>query len=55
MIKYNILSKSTYALSSMFFNDKKVKTYIPLWGHFVCCGLDTIYDKNDMSKIEYFY
>jgi hypothetical protein len=55
MCNVTILSRSTYALSSMFFNDKKVKTYIPLWGHFVCCGLDTIYDKNDMSKIEYFY
>ena len=28
--------------------------YIPLWGHFVCCGLDTIYDENNKSKIEYF-
>ncbi len=55
MCNVTILSRSTYALSSMFFNNKKVKTYIPLWGHFVCCGLDTIYDKNDMSKIEYFY
>ena len=48
-----ILSRSTFALSSMFFNDTKIKTYIPLWGHFVCCGLDTIYDKN-IAKIEYF-
>ena len=50
-----ILSRSTYALSSTFFNNKKRKTYIPLWGHFVTCGLDTIYDKNDKSKLEYFY
>jgi len=54
MGKVVILSRSTFALSSMFFNDNKIKTYIPLWGHFVCCGLDTIYDKNDISKIEYF-
>ena len=54
MCKVVILSRSTFALSSMFFNDNKIKSYIPLWGHFVCCGLDTIYDKNDMSKIEYF-
>jgi hypothetical protein len=54
MCNVTILSRSTFALSSMFFNDKKIKTYIPLWGHFVCCGLDTIYDKNNDSKIEYF-
>ena len=54
MCKVVILSRSTFSLSSMFFNDNKIKTYIPLWGHFVCCGLDTIYDKNDVSKIEYF-
>ena len=49
-----ILSRSTFSLSSMFFNENKIKSYIPLWGHFTCCGLDTIYDKNDNSKIEYF-
>lgn len=54
MCNVTILSRSTFSLSSMFFNDKKKKTYIPLWGHFVCCGLDTIYDKNNISKIEYF-
>ena len=52
--KVVILSRSTFALSSIFFNNNKIKSYIPLWGHFVCCGLDTIYDKNDNSKIEYF-
>jgi hypothetical protein len=55
MCNVSILSRSTYALSSTFFNNKKLKTYIPLWGHFVTCGLDTIYDKNDKSKFEYFY
>jgi len=54
MCNVTILSRSTFALSSTFFNDKKIKTYIPLWGHFVCFGLDTIYDKNNISKIEYF-
>jgi hypothetical protein len=54
MCKVVILSRSTFALSSMFFNKNKLKTYIPLWGHFVCCGLDTVYDRNDPSKIEYF-
>jgi hypothetical protein len=39
----------------MFFNKNKKKAYVPLWGHFVCCGLDTIYDKNDKSIITYFY
>lgn len=55
MCKVTILSRSTYALTSMFFNKEKEKTYIPLWGHFVCCGLDTQYDKNDASKRMYFY
>ena len=54
MCKVVILSRSTFALSSMFFNDNKIKTYIPLWGHFVCCGLDTIYDNMNSNKIEYF-
>lgn len=49
-----ILSRSTFSLSCMFFNNKKIKTYIPLWGHIVCTGLDTIYDQNDKLKIEYF-
>ena len=53
MCKVVILSRSTFSLASEFFNDNKIKTYIPLWGHFVCCGLDTIYDKN--NKFEYFY
>jgi hypothetical protein len=55
MCNVTILSRSTFALSSLFFNKNKVKTYIPLWGHFITCGLDTIYDKNDKSKFHYFY
>ena len=54
MCKVVILSRSTFSLSSVFYNNDKIKTYIPLWGHFVSCGLDTIYDKNSDSKIEYF-
>lgn len=54
MCKVAILSRSTFALSAMFFNPDKIKTYVPLWGHFIACGLDTIYDKGDMSKYEYF-
>ena len=50
-----ILSRSTFALSSLFFNNNKRKIYAPLWGHFICCGFDTIYDKINKSKIEYFY
>jgi len=50
-----ILSRSTFSLSCMFFDKNKKKTYIPSWGHFVCCGLNTNYDKIDKSKIEYFY
>lgn len=55
MCKVTILSRSTYSFSSLFFNADKDKTYIPLWGHFVCCGLDTIYDNVDKSKFTYFY
>jgi len=54
MCKVTILSRSNFALSSLFYNHDKIKTYIPLWGHSACYGLDTIYDKTDRSKIEYF-
>jgi hypothetical protein len=54
MCKVVILSRSTFSLASVFFNENKIKSYVPLWGHFVCCGLDTIHDKTDSSKIEYF-
>ena len=50
-----ILSRSTFALTSLFFNNNKQKIYAPLWAHFICCGFDTIYDNIDKSKIEYFY
>ena len=53
----SIFSRSIFALSTLFLNDiqNKKQIYTPLWGHFVCCGLDTIYDKIDKSKITYFY
>ena len=55
MCKVIILSRSTYAFSSLFYNNNKQKIYAPLWSVTVCCGCDTIYDKIDKSKIEYFY
>jgi hypothetical protein len=57
MCKVVILSRSSFALSSLFFNDMSYKNhaYIPLWGHVVCLGADTIYDKMDKSKVTYFY
>jgi len=52
-----IFSRSIFALSTLFLNDihNKKQIYTPLWGHFVCCGLGTIYDKIEKSKIRYFY
>ena len=51
MCKVVVLSRSNFAVSSLFFSDKK-KVYCPLWGHFTSYGLDTKYDKNDFF---YFY
>jgi len=55
LCKVVILSRSTYAIASLLFNNEKDMVYVPLWGHAVCCGFDTIYDNNDISKYEYFY
>jgi hypothetical protein len=55
LCKVVILSRSTYAITSLFFNNDKDKVYMPLWGTAVCCGFDTIYDNSDRSKYEYFY
>ena len=52
MCEVVILSKSCYAISSLFYKNKK-KAYIPLFGFFTCLGLDTIYDKN--NNFTYFY
>ena len=46
-----ILSRSTYALSSLFFNNIQKEVYIPLWGHIPCLGLFTKYDN---TKYNYF-
>ena len=55
LCKVVILSRSTYAISSLFFNNDKDAVYLPLWGHAVCSGFDTIYDKTEISNYEYFY
>jgi hypothetical protein len=46
-----ILSRSTYALSSLYFGIAK-EVYIPMWGHISCFGLT---NKYDCSKYNYFY
>ena len=54
LCKVVILSRSNFALASLYFNDKD-KIYIPLWGHTAILGFDTIYDNNDKGIYEYFY
>ena len=49
--KKSILSRSMYALSSLFFSPKKEYCYLPSWGFFVTCGLNTKYDKNAFKYI----
>jgi hypothetical protein len=46
-----ILSRSTFAISSLFFA-KAREIYLPLWGHLPCFGLYTKYDE---CKFNYFY
>lgn len=46
-----ILSRSTYAFSAALFGEHTT-VYMPMWGHFVCCGLDSQYDK---KRYHYFY
>jgi hypothetical protein len=43
-----ILSRSNYALSSLFFGNHK-EVHIPLWGHVPCYGLYTKYDKTNFK------
>jgi hypothetical protein len=50
--KKSILSRSMYALSSLFFSETKEYCYLPSWGYFVTCGLNTKYDNN---KFKYIY
>lgn len=52
MAKKSILSRSLYALSSLFFSKPKEYCYLPSWGFFVTCGLNTKYDHN---KFKYIY
>jgi hypothetical protein len=57
MCDVSVLSRSTFALASLVFapDAQKTKTYVPLWGHFVCCGLGTPFDGIDRNTVEYFY
>lgn len=52
-----LLSRSTFSLSSLFLSNlqEKKAIYIPLWGHFVCFGMDTKYDKKYIKNVCYFY
>jgi RNA recognition motif-containing protein len=49
--KRSILSRSMYALTSLFFSNKKEYCYLPSWGFFVVCGLNTKYDNNNFKYI----
>jgi hypothetical protein len=49
--KIVILSRSTFSLSALFFGDHQT-VYIPSWGHSVCLGLNTKFDKTNFN---YFY
>jgi hypothetical protein len=49
--KKSILSRSMYALSSLFFSKKKEYCNLPSWGYFVTCGLNTKYDNNNFKFI----
>jgi hypothetical protein len=49
--KVFILSRSTFALSALFFGEQE-DNYIPLWGHAVVCGFSTKYDS---CNYNYFY
>jgi hypothetical protein len=46
-----ILSRSTFAISALFFSQAK-EVNLPLWGHLPCFGL---YSKYDQCKFNYFY
>jgi hypothetical protein len=49
--KKSILSRSLYALASLFFSKPKEYCYLPSWGFFVTCGLNTKYDHNEFKFI----
>jgi hypothetical protein len=46
-----IISRSMYALTSLFFSHPKEYCYLPSWGFFVTCGLNTKYDNNSFKYI----
>jgi hypothetical protein len=49
--KKSILSRSLYALSSLFFSKPKEYCYLPSWGLFVTVGFNTKYDNNAFKYI----
>jgi hypothetical protein len=49
--KRSLLSRSLFALSSLFFSKPKEYCYLPSWGFFVVCGLNTKYDNNNFKYI----
>ncbi len=49
--KRSILSRSMYALTSLFFSKPKEYCHLPSWGFFVVCGLNTKYDNNNFKYI----
>ena len=49
--KKSILSRSMFALTSLFFSKPKEYCYLPSWGFFVVCGLNTKYDNNNFKYI----
>lgn len=52
MSKVVLLSRSNFSIASLAFGPEKSDVYIPSWGHMVCDGLNTKYDKNSFT---YFY
>ncbi len=49
--KRSLLSRSLFALSSLFFGKPKECCHLPSWGFFVVCGLNTMYDNNNFKYI----
>jgi hypothetical protein len=47
----SLLSRSMYALTSLFFSKPKEYCYLPSWGFFITCGLNTKYDNNNFKYI----
>ena len=49
--KKSILSRSMFALTSLFFSPPKQYCHLPSWGFFITCGLNTKYDNNNFKYI----